>query len=226
MSYIEVRNLKKDYVSGEIVNSVLKNVNLNIEKGEFVSLIGASGSGKTTLLNLIGCLDQCTSGTIKIDGTEVTKKTLKELCVFRRENLGYVFQAYNLIPVLTAYENVEYPLVLLKVPAAKRKAMVEEMLDKVGLKEKMHDFPKQMSGGQQQRVSIARALVSKPAIVIADEPTANLDSVNGKMIVELMKKLNEELGITFLFSTHDQSIMEYFSRVIHIRDGVFLDDKK
>ena len=219
MSYIEIKDLMKDYISGDIITKVLKKINLEIKKGDFMALAGASGSGKTTLLNLIGGLDSCTAGEIIFDGSDLTKISKSELCTFRRNNLGFVFQSYNLIPVLTAYENVEYPLILKKVSAIERKSIVENMLEKVGLGDKMKSRPRQLSGGQQQRVSIARALVSNPALVLADEPTANLDSVVGGSIIELIKSLNIEMGVTFLFSTHDQRIMKFADRVINLNDG-------
>ncbi|MDD4112842.1 MAG: ABC transporter ATP-binding protein [Herbinix sp.] len=219
MSYIEIKDLMKDYISGDIITKVLKKINLEIKKSDFMALAGASGSGKTTLLNLIGGLDSCTAGEIIFDGSDLTKMSKSELCTFRRNNLGFVFQSYNLIPVLTAYENVEYPLILKKVSAIERKSIVENMLEKVGLGDKMKSRPRQLSGGQQQRVSIARALVSNPALVLADEPTANLDSVVGGSIIELIKSLNIEMGVTFLFSTHDQRIMKYADRVINLNDG-------
>lgn len=184
-----------------------------------MALAGPSGSGKTTLLNIIGCLDSCTEGQLIVDGKDISNLSKTDMCEFRKEHLGFVFQSYNLIPVLTAYENVEYPLVLKKVSAKKRKSMVENILEEVGLKDKLKSFPRHLSGGQQQRVSIARALVTNPSIVLADEPTANLDSVSGASIIELMKRLNFELGTTFLFSTHDQRIMKFASSLIYLVDG-------
>lgn len=225
MSLIEISGLGKDYENGMNIAHVLKNINLRIEKGDFTALVGPSGSGKTTLLNIIGCLDTCTNGKIIINGKNVTNISNKDRCRFRRENLGFVFQSYNLIPVLTAFENVEYPLIIQKMPASRRRKLCENILEKVGLKDKLHSYPNEMSGGQQQRVSIARALVSSPELVLADEPTANLDSVSGCSIVKLLQELNHDSGVTVLFSTHDPTIMKYSRKVIHLTDGKIVDEK-
>lgn len=219
MALIEIRNLKKDFVNGKIITNVLKGIDLDIFKSDFAALVGPSGSGKTTLLNIVGCLDGATSGSVKIDGCEVSKMSNKQLCEFRRDKLGFIFQSYNLIPVLSAYENVEYPLTLLKLPQSEIKNAVEEMLEVVGLADMMHKRPSQLSGGQQQRVAIARALACKPTIVFADEPTANLDFNTGHQIIELLERINEERGTTFLFSTHDQRMMEYAKKTIKLEDG-------
>ncbi len=219
MALIEITDLTKDFINGKITTSVLKGINLNIDKSEFAALVGPSGSGKTTLLNIVGCLDKATSGSVRIDGVEVLKMSKKQLCEFRRDKLGFIFQSYNLIPVLSAYENVEYPLTLMKMQKGEIKSAVEEMLELVGLADMMNKRPSQLSGGQQQRVAIARALACKPAIVFADEPTANLDYKTGHQIIELLERINEERGTTFLFSTHDTRMMEFAKKTISLDDG-------
>jgi len=219
MALIEITDLTKDFTNGKITTSVLKGINLNIDKSEFAALVGPSGSGKTTLLNIVGCLDKATSGSVRIDGVEVLKMSKKQLCEFRRDKLGFIFQSYNLIPVLSAYENVEYPLTLMKMQKGEIKSAVEEMLELVGLADMMNKRPSQLSGGQQQRVAIARALACKPAIVFADEPTANLDYKTGHQIIELLERINEERGTTFLFSTHDTRMMEFAKKTISLDDG-------
>lgn len=219
MALIEIKDLKKDFVNGKIITNVLKGIDLDIYKSDFAALVGPSGSGKTTLLNIVGCLDGATSGSVKIDGFEVSQMSKKQLCEFRKDKLGFIFQSYNLIPVLSAYENVEYPLTLLKLPKGEAKSAVEEMLEVVGLADMMHKRPSQLSGGQQQRVAIARALACKPTIVFADEPTANLDFNTGHQIIELLEKINEERGTTFLFSTHDHRMMEYAKKTIKLDNG-------
>jgi putative ABC transport system ATP-binding protein len=205
---------------GRTVVKALRGVSLEIARGEFLCIAGPSGSGKTTLLNLIGCLDKPTSGRILIEGQDVSKLSPKELAWVRRRRLGFVFQTFNLVPVLTAYENIELPLLLLGVGAAERRRRVYALLEALGISELAHHRPDEMSGGQQQRVSIARALITEPALVLADEPTANLDSETGKAIIELMHELNKTHGTTFVFSTHDPKVMERASRLIHIRDGI------
>lgn len=216
---VQVENVTKEYTLGRTLVKALRGVSLEITRGEFVCIAGPSGSGKTTLLNLIGCLDKPTSGRIVLEGQDVSKLSPKELAWVRRRRLGFVFQTFNLVPVLTAYENVELPLLLLGVGAAERRRRVHELLEVLGISDLAHHRPDEMSGGQQQRVSIARALVTNPALVLADEPTANLDSETGKAIIELMHKLNRERGTTFVFSTHDPKVMERASRVVQIRDG-------
>jgi putative ABC transport system ATP-binding protein len=205
---------------GRTVVKALCGVSLEIARGEFLCIAGPSGSGKTTLLNLIGCLDKPTSGRILIEGQDVSKLSPKELAWVRRRRLGFVFQTFNLVPVLTAYENIELPLLLLGVGAAERRRRVYALLEALGISELAHHRPDEMSGGQQQRVSIARALITEPALVLADEPTANLDSETGKAIIELMHELNKTHGTTFVFSTHDPKVMARASRLIHIRDGI------
>jgi len=204
---------------GRTVVKALRGVSLEIARGEFLCIAGPSGSGKTTLLNLIGCLDKPTSGRILIEGQDVSELSPKELAWVRRRRLGFVFQTFNLVPVLTAYENIELPLLLVGVGASERRRRVYALLEALGISELAHHRPDEMSGGQQQRVSIARALITEPALVLADEPTANLDSETGKAIIELMHELNRTRGTTFVFSTHDPKVMERASRLVHIRDG-------
>ncbi len=220
---VRAENVTKEYAMGRTVVKALRGVSLEIARGEFLCIAGPSGSGKTTLLNLIGCLDKPTSGRIAIAGQDVSKLSPKELAGVRRHRLGFIFQTFNLVPVLTAYENVELPLLLTAVGAAERRRRVYELLEALGIEDLAHHRPDEMSGGQQQRVSIARALVTQPALVLADEPTANLDSETGKAIIELMHDLNKKHGTTFVFSTHDPKVMERASRLVHIRDGV-IDD--
>ncbi|MGE5576735.1 MAG: ABC transporter ATP-binding protein [Syntrophothermus sp.] len=219
MQVVKVRNLKKVYRLGEVEYQALGGVDLEVAAGEFLALAGPSGSGKTTLLNIIGCLDTPTEGEVFLGERNVASLTDDQLAKIRKERLGFVFQSYNLIPVLTAFENVEYPLILNKVNPAERRRRVAKVLEEVGLGDKLHNFPNQLSGGQQQRVAIARALVTKPMLVLADEPTANLDSHTGQEIITLMQRLNHEKGVTFIFATHDQRVMEHASRLVNIRDG-------
>jgi putative ABC transport system ATP-binding protein len=223
---VEVRDLHKSYKVGKILFPALRGINLKIEDGEFTAIAGPSGSGKTTLLNAIGCLDIPTKGDVLIDGTSIATLSTKEKAEFRKNELGFVFQTFNLIPVLTAYENVEMPLILVNMPAAEKKERVISILEEVGLSEFIDRKSNEMSGGQQQRVAIARALVKKPSMVLADEPTANLDSTNAKEILSLMKELNKKKKTTFIFSTHDQLVMEFAERIIYLRDGKIASDKK
>lgn len=217
---VQVENVTKEYAMGRTVAKALRGVSLEIARGEFLCIAGPSGSGKTTLLNLVGCLDKPTAGRIVIEGQDVSKLSPKELAWVRRRRLGFVFQTFNLVPVLTAYENIELPLLLLGVETAERRRRVYELLEALGIGDLAHHRPDEMSGGQQQRVSIARALVTNPALVLADEPTANLDSETGKAIIQLMHDLNKERGTTFVFSTHDPKVMERASRLVQIRDGL------
>jgi putative ABC transport system ATP-binding protein len=216
---VRAENVTKEYAMGHTVVHALRGVSLDIARGEFLCIAGPSGSGKTTLLNLIGCLDKPTSGRIAIEGRDVSKLSPKELAGVRRRRLGFIFQTFNLVPVLTAYENVELPLLLTAVGGAERRRRVQKLLNALGIGDLAHHRPDEMSGGQQQRVSVARALVTEPAFVLADEPTANLDSETGKAIIELMHDLNKTHGTTFVFSTHDPKVMERASRLVHIRDG-------
>lgn len=219
MEIVRVNKVKKVYQMGEVSFSALSGVDLEVRAGEFLALAGPSGSGKTTLLNLIGCLDQPTAGEIFMGEELVANLSADQLADLRKKRLGFIFQSFNLIPVLTAFENVEYPLILNKVKPAQRRKRVTKILTEVGLGDKLSNFPHQLSGGQQQRVSIARALVHQPALVLADEPTANLDSQTGREIISLMQRLNQEKGVSFIFATHDQRIIEHAARVVNLVDG-------
>lgn len=219
MMVVKTKKLKKVYQSGEVLFQALDGIDLEVTAGEFLALVGPSGSGKTTLLNLIGCLDIPTEGTIFLGENQIANLTPDQLADIRKTRLGFIFQSYNLIPVLTAFENVEYPLILNKVDPAERRRRVTAILNKVGLGDKMDNFPHQLSGGQQQRVSIARAVVNEPILVLADEPTANLDYRTGQEIISIMQKLNQEKGTTFIFATHDQRIVDRASRVVGLEDG-------
>ena len=223
---IKVENVTKNYTVGQTVVHALRGVTLNIEKGEFLSIAGPSGSGKTTLLNLIGCLDKATSGEIYIVGEAVSSKNRKELALLRRQRLGFVFQSFNLIPVLTAYENVSFALSLLGVNGSEIKDRTYKLLEEVGLKGMETRLPGELSGGQQQRVAVARALIKEPDMVLADEPTANLDSDTGHEILDLMAALNEKHGTTFVFSTHDQMVMDYARRLVKLHDGQVTSDER
>ncbi|MEN3044478.1 MAG: ABC transporter ATP-binding protein [Candidatus Hydrothermales bacterium] len=222
MKIIELKKVEKEYVAGKQRIKALRGIDLRIEEGEFISVVGPSGSGKTTLLNLIGCIDVPTKGEIIFKNKSLSGSNSDELAFLRRNHFGFIFQTFNLIPVFTVYENVEIALNLkyksLKKIEKERKIM--EILEAVGLKDKRDLKPLELSGGEQQRVSIARALVKDPEFVLADEPTANLDSKTGSNIVELMRKLNKEKNVTFIFSTHDPLIMQYADRIIKLRDGL------
>jgi putative ABC transport system ATP-binding protein len=216
---IRCENLGKSYRWGKTTVPALKDIDCSIQGGEFVAIAGPSGSGKTTLLNLIGCIDKPSSGRLWLEGSDVTDVTLNRLADFRRTRLGYIFQSFNILPVLSAYENVEYPLLLNGTRGAERKRRVLELLEKVGLAGRRGHRPNALSGGERQRVAIARALATRPAVVLADEPTANLDSHTGEEIIQLMRQLNRESGVTFLFSTHDPRILQKADRVIQLVDG-------
>ena len=221
---VEMIDLYKDYKVGKVLFPALRGINLKIEDGEFTAIAGPSGSGKTTLLNIIGCLDIPTKGDVLIDGTSIATLSTKEKAEFRKNELGFVFQTFNLIPVLTAYENVEMPLILVNMPAEEKKERIISILEEVGLSEFINRKSNEMSGGQQQRVAIARALVKNPSMVLADEPTANLDSINAKEILSLMKELNKKNNISFVFSTHDRMVMDFASRLIILKDGKIIKD--
>ena len=221
---VETRAVKRTFTVGDVKVRALRGVDLQIAPGEFVAVAGPSGSGKTTLFNLSGGLDEPTAGEVFVGGQSLAGMNRKQLSKLRLDKIGFVFQAYNLIPVLTAFENVEYPLILRKVPAAQRKQKVEELLKAVGLGEMMHRRPVQMSGGQQQRVAIARSLVCDPVVVLADEPTANVDSETGEALLTLMTRLNQEKKLTFLFSTHDPMVMRAARRLIRLKDGQIESD--
>ncbi|MDR3000157.1 MAG: ABC transporter ATP-binding protein [Fibromonadaceae bacterium] len=219
MAVIKAKNVLKDYhLEGQTIHA-LRGVSLEFKSGEFAAIAGPSGSGKSTFLHLAGCLDAITGGTMMVGGSDVGKMTRKDLALLRRHNIGFIFQAYNLIPVLSVEENISFPLTLLGVDKKEIKERTAKVLADVGLEEMAKRKPKEMSGGQQQRVAIARALVKKPALILADEPTANLDSKIGREILELMLSLNESEGCTFIFSTHDQMVMDYARRLVRIRDG-------
>ena len=225
MSIVECIDVKKTYQQGKVDVQALKGVNLSIDQGGFLALAGPSGSGKTTMLNMIGGLDRADSGRIIVDGNAFENMNQSQLADLRLHNVGFVFQAYNLIPVLSALENVEYVMLLQGILPEERRERARKILDEVGL-EGMHDRrPAELSGGQQQRVAVARAIVSNPSIVLADEPTANLDSVTGKGLLEIMKQMNENKKVTFIFSTHDNMVMQYARRIVYLRDGLIADDK-
>jgi len=221
---VETRGLVRTFVTGKVEVHALRGVDLVIRRGEFVAIAGPSGSGKTTLFNLIGGLDVPTGGQVLVAGQGIEGLSRRELSALRLGKIGFVFQAYNLIPVLSAYENVEYPLVLRRVPAAERKERVSRLLASVGLETMKNRRPAELSGGQQQRVAVARALVTEPMVVLADEPTANLDSETGEALIEQMKGLNSDHGTTFLFSTHDPMVMEKSRRLIRLKDGLLESD--
>ena len=223
---ISVRNLTKVYRSGSSDVAALRGISLEVERGEFLAIAGPSGSGKSTLLNLIGCLDTATGGEVLIDGQPVSGLDRKRLALFRRRHLGFVFQSFNLIPVLTAYENVSFAMSLVTRDADEVRRRSLEMLAEVGLQELTERRPGELSGGQQQRVAIARALVRKPPIVLADEPTANVDSATGEGLLELMRRLNRQLGSTFLFCTHDAMVMDYARRLVRLQDGRIAGDER
>lgn len=224
MNIIEIKNLHKIYNSDSVSVHAVNGVNLSFEEGEFSAIVGPSGSGKTTLLNLIGGLDDVTEGSVTIDNIEIEKLSARKLTDFRMKNIGFVFQAYNLIPVLTAKENVEFIMQLQGTDKSKREARTTELLNEVGLGEMINRRPSKLSGGQQQRVAVARALASKPKFVLADEPTANLDSKSTENLLDIMEQLNKEEKITFIFSTHDQRVINKARRIITIEDGKIISD--
>jgi putative ABC transport system ATP-binding protein len=222
---VEVRGVEKDYPLGKLTVHALRGVDLTIDAGEFVSIAGPSGSGKTTLLNLIGCVDVPTKGTVSVDGQATSSLDDNGLTKLRLHKLGFIFQTFNLIGVLDVFQNVEFPLLLQGgMDKAARRARVEAIVEGVGLTPQLRQRPNELSGGQRQRVAIARALVTGPRIVLADEPTANLDSKTGAAIIDLMKELNRRDGTTFIFSTHDAEVMRHANRVIRLADGVIIDD--
>ena len=224
MAIVSVQGLTREYSQGEHIVHALRGVDLAVESGEFLALMGASGSGKTTLLNLIGGLDEPTAGSVQIEGTDIGGISSGERSDLRRDRIGFVFQAYNLVPVLTALENAEMVLLLRGVPAGERRAKVMKTLASVGLEGLENRFPNELSGGQQQRVAVARAIAGEPALVLADEPTANLDSKSGNELISLMSRLNEEQGITFVFATHDPKVMSAARRVVRMEDGEIIED--
>jgi len=220
---VKLEGLCKDYCLGKTFIPALKDISFHVKKSDFLVIAGPSGSGKTTVLNIVGLIDKPTSGRVWFASDDVTDKSMSRLFPLRRDRLGYIFQTFNLIPVLSVYENVEYPLILKNMPRNERKNRVEEILKRVGLIDRRNHKPRELSGGQRQRVSIARAVVKRPDIVLADEPTANLDSKTGGEIIELMQSLNDEDSITFIFSSHDPEIIGKGKRVVTLHDGEIQD---
>jgi putative ABC transport system ATP-binding protein len=219
MSFIITKNITKDYLLGKTIVNALRGVDLEISKGEYVCIAGPSGSGKTTLLNMIGLLDTPTSGTLLFDDKNITEMKDRAIHKFRKYRIGFIFQSFNLVPVLNAYENIEFPLLLQRIGREERIKRIEKITEEVGIREYLKHKPDELSGGQRQRVAIARALVIKPEVILADEPTANLDSVTGQTILSLMKKLNKEENTTFVIASHDSKFMSQSDRVIKVVDG-------
>jgi putative ABC transport system ATP-binding protein len=220
MEVTKVVDATRDFQVGEVATHALRGVNLSIESGEFTALVGPSGSGKTTLLQLMGLLDRPTGGRVYINGKDATGLSRERRADLRKGAIGFIFQFFALIPTLTAYENVEMPLLLNGQSGSERRARVMELLEAVDLADRAHHRPDQLSGGEQQRVAIARALAPRPTLILADEPTANLDTVNGKQVMEIMTRLNQETGVTFIFATHDPRVIQYARRVVTLRDGL------
>ena len=226
MIMVECRDVKKTYRQGKLEVEALRGVTLSVEKGEFMALAGPSGSGKTTLLNLIGGLDSADGGRIVVDGNSLETMRSSDLADLRLRKIGFVFQSFNLIPVLSALENVEFIMLLQGVPPGERRKRAAAVLEEVGLAGMGNRRPAELSGGQQQRVAVARAIVSGPSIVLADEPTANLDSVTGSGLLELMRRMNDEKQVTFIFSTHDRMVMDHARRIVRILDGRVDEDRR
>lgn len=226
MEVTKVVDATRVFKIGQIETHALRGVNLTINSGEFTALVGPSGSGKTTLLQLIGLLDQPTTGSVFINGREGTRLNRNQRADLRRGTIGFIFQFFALIPTLTAYENIEMPLLLNSMNASDRKKRVNEMLEAVGLTDRAHHRPDQLSGGQQQRVAVARAISINPSLILADEPTANLDTENGRQVMDIMQKLNKEMGVTFVFATHDPRVISYAKRVVTLEDGLIVKDTK
>ena len=224
MAVIELENVSRSYSIGEVETQALDDVSLTIEEGEFTTLVGPSGSGKTTMLQLMGCLDRPNTGVIKINGQDVTRLKANQRADLRKREIGFIFQFFALVPVLSAYENVELPLLLTGIEARERRERVMRLLEAVGLSHRVDHRPDQMSGGEQQRVAIARALATRPVMVLADEPTANLDTANGDQAMEIMQRLNQETKTAFIFATHDPRVMAFAHRVIKMRDGRIVDN--
>ncbi len=220
MEIIKIKNLEKTYQDNGVPVHAIRGIDLDISKGEFLVIAGPSGSGKTTLLNMIGALDKPTKGNIYFEREDITKKSKNELSIFRLHKLGFIFQAYNLIPVLTALENIEFSMMLLGVPEKEREEKALKLMDELGIKDLANKRPNEMSGGQQQRVAVARAIINNPSIVLADEPTANLDSKTAGHLLDLMQQMNEEKNITFIFSSHDKQVMNRAKRLLILKDGV------
>jgi putative ABC transport system ATP-binding protein len=226
MSVIELQDVTRVYRIGEVETRALRGVTMTVEEGEFTAIVGPSGSGKTTLLQLLGCLDRPTDGTVRLKGQDVSQLNANQRADLRKGTIGFVFQFFALIPGLTAYENVELPLLLMGKSGKERKERVTELLAAVGLSDRAHHRPDQMSGGEQQRVAIARALATHPVLVLADEPTANLDTENGRQVMEIMQRLNQETHTTFLFATHDPRVIPFARRVVTLRDGKVSENSK
>ena len=222
MEVAKIDNVTRTFMVGKMETQALRGVNLSIENGEFTALVGPSGSGKTTLLQLIGCLDQPTSGKIFINGRDVTGLNRNQRADMRRGTIGFIFQFFALIPTLNAYENIEMPLLLTGANTAKRQERVKYFLEAVGLSDRANNRPDQLSGGQQQRVAIARALTTEPKLILADEPTANLDTANGEQVMEIMTRLNKETGVTFVFATHDPRVIKYARKIVTLSDGLIV----
>jgi putative ABC transport system ATP-binding protein len=220
MSFITTKSLTKEYLLGKTVVPALRGVDVTISRGEYLCVAGPSGAGKSTLLNLLGLLDTPTSGSITFDGQDIGGLNKKAFHRFRRDRIAFIFQSFNLVPVLNAYENIEFPLLVKKIPTAERARRIAVVTEEVGIKDWLKHRPDELSGGQRQRVAIARALVTRPEVIIADEPTANLDSVTGKTILELMRRLNREEKTTFIIASHDGAIMSEADRVIRVIDGL------
>jgi len=216
---ITLSSVSKQYKLGNTTVDALKNVSLSIDQGEFVSIVGPSGSGKSTMLNLLGALDRPTEGTVTINDTEISQMNDKKLARLRRVNIGFIFQSFNLIPMLSVFSNVEFPLLLMKIKKTERKERVMDILEQVGLSSRVNHKTEELSGGQRQRVAMARALVGKPGIILSDEPTANLDSKTGQEVLDLMQDLNEKNNVTLIYATHDKSIISRAKRIVDILDG-------
>lgn len=224
MNIVEIKGLRKNYALGDTTVFALRGIDFAVQEGELLSIVGPSGSGKTTLLNIIGCVDFATEGSVHIGGKEISKMNDRDVTDIRLHKIGFIFQTFNLIPVLDVLENVEFPLLLMKKHSKEEvRKRAEKLVDEVGLTEYRSHRPSELSGGQRQRVAIARALVTNPDIVLADEPTANLDSVTGASILELMREMNKVEKTTFIFSTHDANVLKYAQRVVKIKDGKFED---
>jgi putative ABC transport system ATP-binding protein len=225
-STIQTVNLQKSYGNGQLIVHALRDINVEFNSGEFVAVLGASGSGKTTLLNVLGALDKPSGGQVLIDGENISSLNEKGTVQLRRRKIGFIFQFYNLMPVLTAFENVELPMIISGVPKREAQQKAKELLSAVGLSDRANHRPDQLSGGQQQRVAVARALVNKPAIILADEPTGDLDSATGEQVLRLLLKLSKEQGTTVLAATHDVSILKFADRALRMKDGQVISDEK
>ena len=223
---INIKNLVKQFPVGGNYFTALQNIDLKLSEGEFIGLVGPSGSGKTTLLNIIGGLDSATEGSVSVLGNSMDNTSHNERAIIRRKHMGFIFQSYNLLPVYTVYENVELPLILNNMESTERKKKVTQAVEWVGLKDKINSKPADMSGGECQRTAIARAIVHEPALLLADEPTANLDAKNSHNIMKILSKLNSEISTSFVFATHDEKIMGYLRRIIHLEDGKIINDEK